>query len=180
MSQNYAVPCSCGATVAVESRQAGDQVRCAKCDEFVAVPPLRELKRLEVVDAVSHSPSPRPDATKWNGLPGGLFAVGLLLIAIAGGSAAYTWNVKSQIKEYAEAPTDVRDVKKNVLSYSLVESWEAWGEFKKINLSTRPAPIHVLAQNRLSGVIEMQLAQNTGRWRRSQGAGKQSGQKMTD
>lgn len=149
MSQKYALPCACGATLAVETRQAGDQTWCAKCDEFVAVPRLRELKGLEVVESATKAPSKSTDTTRWSGLPGGLFAAGLLMITIAVGAAGFTWNEKSQVEQYAEPPAELPNVKQDALSYSLVESWEAWEEFKKINLSTRPAPIHVLAKNRI-------------------------------
>lgn len=150
MSQKYAVPCVCGATVAVESRQAGDRVQCQKCSEFVDVPRLRELQGLEILDSPEVAPK-STNSANWSGLPGGLFAFGLLLIAIAGICAAFTFNTLTKLKEFATPPkTNVQVVKKDILNLTLLDSWDEWESYKKINLSTRPEPIHLQAKDRIA------------------------------
>ena len=46
MASDYLLPCTCGRTHRVSSRQAGDTVACA-CGASLEVPTMRELSRLE-------------------------------------------------------------------------------------------------------------------------------------
>lgn len=151
MSQKFAVPCPCGASVVVEVRQAGDQVQCSACQQTVEVPRLRELKQLEPV-SVSEPAAPVGVETSWSGLPGGLFALGLLSLVIAGAAAYYTYSIRSQMVEWVTPPQQKIEFELDIQDISLVRSWELWDQFKKIQLSRRPQPIHVMAKSRVTAL----------------------------
>lgn len=150
MSQSFALPCPCGAAIAVEVRQAGDRAQCPKCQQFVEVPRLRELKRLEPL--ANSSTTVGQDATAWSGLPGALFAFGLLALAISAAAGYYTHYTKTQFEEYAAPPPEKIEFERDIREITLVDSWETWKNFKKLQLSRRPQPIHVMAQSRIAAL----------------------------
>jgi len=149
MSQKFAVPCPCGDSVLVDVRQAGDQVQCSKCQQTIEVPPLRELKQLEPV-AVSEPVSVAGSDTSWSGLPGALFALGLLSLVIASAAGYYTYATRSRMVEWATPPQEKIQFELDIQDISLVDSWETWKDFNKIQLSRRPQPVHVMAQSRVT------------------------------
>lgn len=148
MTQKYALPCGCGNNVPVDVRQAGNQASCPQCAALLDVPRLRELKKLETLDSET---APKEPAA-WSGLPGGLFAFGLLLLAIAGGSAYYTYNFRTAIKDYAEAPTGEVVFEHDIQDITLVDSWEAWNKFKDIEIASRNLPYHVYARGKVAAM----------------------------
>ncbi|GEM_PF-4138172 len=47
----YALPCSCGHTLAVSPGQAGDHLTCPKCQQRVDIPLLRALRELPRIES---------------------------------------------------------------------------------------------------------------------------------
>lgn len=146
MTQKYALPCICGNKVAVDVRQAGNQASCSQCENILDVPRLRELKTLEALDTGPQ----RPETTGWSGLPGGLFALGLLMLAIAGGCAYYTYEFRTRYEEYIEPPGEEIVFENDIQEITLIDSWEAWNKFKEIKISSRQLPYHIYARGRVA------------------------------
>lgn len=154
MSQTFALPCSCGASIPVEIRQAGDQVQCSKCEKFVEVPRLRELKQLEPLSDAAPIATTNEYGTSWSGIPGALFAMGLLAFVIAGAAAYYVYSTRTQMAEFAVPPQEKIEFERDINEITLVDSWETWNQFKEIQLIRRPQPIHVLAQSRVDALTK--------------------------
>lgn len=149
MSQQYALPCSCGTQLSVEVRQAGGTTACAGCSAVVDVPRLRDMKLLEPIGE-----TPKPKRT-WSQQQGILFACGLLFAAIAVGSAFYTYKFRQiydiQRPDASEIrfPVETQDIE-------LMDSWKVWKGYKRKNASqsvlNRPPPQHVRAQERVKAM----------------------------
>ncbi len=82
MAIKYLLPCSCGENVAVESRQAGQQVVCS-CGQTLEVPTMQGIRKLEKSADTSGQPSKR------SSLVGLAIAVILLGILITGSGAVF-------------------------------------------------------------------------------------------
>jgi hypothetical protein len=156
MIQTYALPCTCGKSVPVEVRQAGNQTTCSECNRALDVPRLRELKTLPRFEKAGEA-SPVVDKAyeppRWSGLPGALFSLGLLMLVIACASAAYTYSMRSNFEAFAKAPVE-EDIEftHDIRQISLIDSWEAWGKFREINLSSRQQPYHVFAKEKIASL----------------------------
>lgn len=75
MSVQYRVSCACGQNLLVGEAQAGSTVSCA-CGATVAIPKLRELRKLPQEEVVAASQAVRPTAGSWNARQATLFAAG--------------------------------------------------------------------------------------------------------
>ncbi len=87
MSQKFALKCTCGATIPVEIRQAGESISC-QCGVTLEIPKLRDLRQLE---PVAEQTVARPRAG-WSMLQGSLFVVGLCALVLSAGSAVFVWS----------------------------------------------------------------------------------------
>jgi hypothetical protein len=85
LPQLYLVPCTCGKTVRVRARQAGEQVTCA-CGAAVNVPTIRGLKQLQTV--VDETEKPTQQRSSWQGP---LFSFGLIAIFIGTLILLFAW-----------------------------------------------------------------------------------------
>ena len=157
MSQQYALPCTCGAKVPVVVGQAGDRAKCPECGEFIDVPRLRDLKQLEPLGSANVSQTGGGhDTTVWGGLPGIVFAFGLVLIAIACFASYFTYSDRTTFEKMAKPPSaDAFEFSRDIQEIALVESWDTWNEFKKINIAGRREPLHVQARARIKTLDKM-------------------------
>ncbi len=81
----YLLPCSCGAKIAVEPRQAGQTVHCA-CGKSLTVPTMLEMAKLERAEAAEdRAQGKNPPA--W-GVPQILIVLGIVGLLVAGAFAA--------------------------------------------------------------------------------------------
>ncbi len=86
MAIKYLLPCSCGETVTVEGRQAGQQVLCS-CGQTLEVPTLQGIRKLE------KSADPPGQPGKKSSLVGVAIGVILLGILITGSGAVFaSWS----------------------------------------------------------------------------------------
>lgn len=140
MSPRYALPCSCGASVPVEMRQAGETIAC-HCGKALDVPKLRDLRRLEpVVES-------RPVRTraKWSVLQGSLFVVGLCALVLSAGSAYYVWSYRQLFNTSKPDPAEF-SFSNDLMTISLADSWDLWKGYAQLNFDQRPTPYHVQAR----------------------------------
>lgn len=149
MSQEYALPCSCGSKTSVQVRHAGESIACSGCGELLTVPRLRELKQLEAVE----SGSPTKAVKSWTAIQGGLFAAGLLFAVLAAGSAFYTNGIRQRMNYKRPDMKDIR-FHMDMNEIDLANSWEVWQTYKKNferrSIEQRRTPLHVLARERVS------------------------------
>ena len=148
MSPKYALPCPCGTSIPVEPRNAGGVVECTNCGELLDVPKLRDLRHL---DPIVEEGSSKPRRV-WSGLQGALFVVGLLCVAVAAGSALYTYQYKAHYDNFT-TPAQLRLDSERIQSASLLDSWKMWEELKSINLASRPEPVHLVARQRVAMMV---------------------------
>jgi len=146
MSQKYALPCcDCGTVLAVEVRHAGSTMTCDKCGRSLDVPKLREIKRLEPVQEITSTKQ-----TAWTQLQGVLFALGLLMLAVAASSSLYTYKYRSSFDGITKPADEEIHFDLDIQEISLVDSWKTWNQFKVIKLDSRQTPLHVYARERIA------------------------------
>jgi hypothetical protein len=80
-TDSYLLPCSCGRSVAIRPRQAGETVRCA-CGQELTAPSMGEIRRLPTA-GVSASQPKIVVKSKWGGAQR-LVAAGVVVLALAG------------------------------------------------------------------------------------------------
>ena len=146
MIEKYALPCSCGESLAVESRHAGGNLPCPKCGNQVDVPRLRELRQLAPV-AASSAASGKPG---WSRIQGQLFAAGLVMAAISFCSGLYTLDYRQGYQKMTQREDKPPVFEHDIQQITLIDSWEAWNKFKEIQITSRPQPIHVFARGRVA------------------------------
>jgi hypothetical protein len=84
----YLLPCSCGRTIPVEPRQAGQQVNCA-CGKASLVPTWRQMATLEQSEGVDTPQAPR---SGWGGAERLIFVGAVLALAFLALAAGVCWN----------------------------------------------------------------------------------------
>jgi uncharacterized protein YxeA len=139
----YLLPCSCGQSVPVETRQAGGTVVC-RCGQKLDIPRLLELKKLEKV-VLEADRSGR--GSSWG--PGhSISLIGVLILVVAGLFAVrliqlgvtnpYERLTLEQIKtEFAKMTPDV--------------TWQTWNFYKQIGINPE--------KQRIDRVIEAEYEQ---------------------
>ncbi len=143
MSQRYAIPCSCGASVPVEIRQAGETVNC-QCGKALDVPKLRDLRRLQPL--AESQPVKRP--ASWSVLQGSLFVVGLCALVLSAGSAYYVWSYR-QLFDTTKPDAANFSFSNDLMTITLSDSWDLWNRYSQLNIDQRDTPYHVLARGKV-------------------------------
>jgi hypothetical protein len=101
MTRPYLLPCRCGKTIPIETRQAGETVRCA-CGAEQEAPTLLEIRKLPQVEPDPAAPG-SVAAPGW-GLPEQLTLVGAILLVIGLLLAGYFQATRPALP----APADIR------------------------------------------------------------------------
>jgi len=122
MSVSYRLPCKCGQTVLVERSQAGLSVICS-CGTQLEVPTIRGLSALEPVHNT-------PEKAGWTAQYG-LLLIGALIVAIAGGAAAYRI-ARLPADPYSEKQIDqgMQQKAAEIDAMNPGKVLEAWQEFR--------------------------------------------------
>ena len=116
----YLLSCTCGQSVPVELRQAGEKVRCA-CGATLDVPPLRELRRLPAsvtTDAVAAASS------RW-GVRQGAIAASLIVAILLAIASALSWYTEPTLPRFDPAAR-TRIVEENLARLTPVAAWRLW------------------------------------------------------
>ncbi len=111
---HYLLPCSCGAKIAVEPRQAGQAVQCV-CGKSATVPTLLEMTKLERVEAADERGSARNP-------PGWGVSQRLLVL---GGVALLLAAVAAAVAICCRPPPRIADLSLETIQQQ-VESWPAF------------------------------------------------------
>lgn len=128
----YLLPCECGKGIAVDVKQAGQQIAC-ECGKLLEVPTLRGVRELEPVRESAASSRP---AAEWNSSRGMIFAGSLILIALGGvvsyfgyGALRATPNISRELER--------ESFDKSIDEMTLDESYEVWKEVRAHGLTPR-------------------------------------------
>ena len=143
MTNQFQLTCKhCNHPLVVELRHAGNSIECGNCQRPIEVPKLRDLKRLEPVDA----PSPVRPEHSWGQLSGGLFVLGVLLLAIAIGSCIYLQVKRQQWREYTEKPV-IEGSNFSLDGATLTDTWQFWNSLLEVtDVSLRNEPVFIQAR----------------------------------
>ena len=116
----YLLSCTCGKSVPVELRQAGEKVPCA-CGATLDVPPLRELRRLPAAmttDAVATASS------RW-GVRQGAITASLIVAILLAIASALSWYTEPTLPRFDPAAR-TRIVEENLARLTAVAGWRLW------------------------------------------------------
>lgn len=117
----YLLPCSCGQTVVIEPRQAGQSLVCA-CGKTLSIPTVLQIRNLELAQEPS-----QPAAKRWGGRQQ-LILVGTVVVLAAMVLAGwYLW-------QRPIAPADIVDpavIRKNIQNVPLWDAWTTWQKYKE-------------------------------------------------
>lgn len=120
----YLLPCECGHKNVVDRAQAGRSITC-QCGASLDVPALRHLSHLEPAAA---EPAP-PSRSAW-GPWHAVATLGLFIIAVGGGSAAYAYFFPPQPPPFPEAAELERIRPQDVARMSPIEAFRLWDTVK--------------------------------------------------
>jgi hypothetical protein len=112
---SHLLPCTCSATIEVGTGQAGGHVVCPACGASVAVPKLREFRRLQPVVRERASPG---GAWTWRHAS----VLAGIAVAVAAGVAAALVGAGPRPRFEAEA---IRTAVANADDRSIIEAWKA-------------------------------------------------------
>jgi hypothetical protein len=117
VSVKYLLPCACGRTVPVESRQAGQTVVCA-CGAALEVPTLLRLAALEQQQPAA---APPPPAASW-GIRQAIALVGLAVLLGALAAAVYLCFQRPLLRTID--PQEIRDQVQRMPPAVTLKHWE--------------------------------------------------------
>jgi hypothetical protein len=124
VSAKYLLPCRCGQTVTIESRQAGETVTCV-CGETLSVPTMLGIIALEAAPDASSQQS----ANRWEWRQRLLMLGAVMLVAAV---IAAIWLYKTRPISITEL-IDPEMVRQKVGEWPPALSWKIW-ELRKLGL----------------------------------------------
>ena len=135
MARDYLLPCTCGRTHRISSRQAGSTLTCS-CGANLEVPTMREMGRLEpaaATTAVRHKP--------W-GLRQGLMFLGLVIAGVGFVAGCYFSLIVMPSPQETDVPQGWID------ALAPAQAWQIWGDFRHGMPRGKPDPLlaHLIGQ----------------------------------
>ena len=146
MSDQYLLPCACGAKTRVGRAQAGQEVACASCGKPLTVPTLRGLRDLESAPPETSGGSQRGN---WSPLRGAIFSGGLLLALLAFLFAGYQlWSyaaVSTMTTDYSDEVTELEEAQIDEMNPA--DMYDMWHAIEEHGIGPKQVPIWVAAQD---------------------------------
>lgn len=128
----YLLPCECGKGIAIDVKQAGQQIAC-ECGKLLEVPTLRGVRKLQPVQA---SETSSRKTNEWNASRGMIFAGSLILFVIGGTVSFFGYDglrgTPNITRELERASFD-----KSIEEMSLDETYETWKRVREHGLGPR-------------------------------------------
>ena len=121
MRTGFLLPCSCGAKIAVEPRQAGQTVRC-DCGKSLTVPTMLEMAKLERAEAAEDRAQGK-NPLDW-GVPQILIVLGIVALLVAGAFAA--------IAVHLRPPPRIGDLNPETVQRGIRREVDRWPAFKVV------------------------------------------------
>lgn len=154
MSKTYLLPCKCGNKISVFASQAGDTLQCANCNSTLAIPTLRELAKLEVLESPTRAATDRREHSRnsWSGFRGIAVA---LLIAMACGFFAYSGLYvygRMGIDTRGSAEAELAASEKLLGTMSAPELMGAWQDYTRFGLGYKNRPGFYMAQKNAKAI----------------------------
>lgn len=144
----YLLPCECGESVLVETRQAGETITC-KCGLSLDVPTMRAIRELEVHE--SGEPATTKPKAEWSPLRGIAFGGGVILILIGLGLFGRGYSVTRLMERDLETVRSALNVEyerfqHDVEHVTAEQALDLWFAIRKSGLSPREKNPFVLAR----------------------------------
>lgn len=132
----YLLPCSCGQSIPIDTIQAGQEVRCS-CGQSQLAPTLREIRQLPELEPTMAQV--RLVKEPWSANRTIVFAIGLVVTALAMGAATMCQLKISAIADRLPSKADMKAYEENmnaqiVDSLSAEESYEHFVRWKEEGL----------------------------------------------
>jgi len=130
MTVRYLLPCSCGAKIPIEPRQAGEEIQC-ECGASLEIPTLMKMAELELAE-----PEPAASAVSgtW-GTPQGLMLLGAMISVLALVLGAFSLRSRPE-PPITEFPTEL--IGHGVDTLSPLETWHRWQYLRSYGLDPTP------------------------------------------
>lgn len=124
METLYLLPCECGKDILVETRQAGDRVRC-ECGLEQEVPPLRRIRHLPQAQPATATTGSRGSSSSWGFRQGFLTAGSLIAILLLAGGM-YFWLNEPAPPEDFNPEMFVQQADARIDAWTPAEAFQAW------------------------------------------------------
>lgn len=147
MGTKYLLTCDCGQERIVETKQAGETVRCT-CGLSLDVPTLRQLRQLPRAEPSDDS-SRRP-VKPWSQGQGWTFAAGLVVTAVAAGTIAIL--LPRRLKLDTSPPPLISITQEQLDAVTPAESWTAWQSYLDFQLDRTQVPAFIANRRRASAL----------------------------
>lgn len=134
----YLLPCECGKGVAVDIKQAGQQLAC-ECGKLLEVPTLRGVRELE---PLSDSASSIPKRADWDRSRGMVFA-GSLLLFVLGASVSFVGYQGLRTSPNITREDEMESFDTSIDEMSLDETYATWQMIREHGLGPRGQNIFV-------------------------------------
>ncbi|MCA9122820.1 MAG: hypothetical protein H6822_36710 [Planctomycetaceae bacterium] len=134
----YLLPCECGKGIAVDIKQAGQQIAC-ECGKVLEVPTLRGVLDLEPVPEAT---TQLPPASVWNPARGMTFAGSFALVVI-GAVVAFFGNAGLRSAPDISREVELESFDKTIDDMTLGEVYSAWKGIREHGLGARGENVFV-------------------------------------
>ena len=138
----HLLPCtSCQQSIPVETSQAGRVVSC-ECGAEIAVPTLREIRRLPKGEEPQVASAAGGKAA-WSSAQGSLFALGFVIAAMAAGSAGYYYLAASRIETSALSSEDKLVGEQVIAEMEARDAYVVWKKLQIVGIGDQKKPEYV-------------------------------------
>ena len=142
----YLLPCECGATVPIETRQAGEPVTCPQCAAALTAPAMRSIRKLKPEENETAEKSSDQPWTRQQGL---MFAGGVTL-AIVATVVAIGFYLSAKNVPIAASMPDEQHLEQEIDGYhrqidaaAAADLWSAWRQIKQFGFGEWTLPVHI-------------------------------------
>lgn len=150
----YLLPCDeCGEKTPIDISQAGQQMSC-QCGQMLAVPSLRGIRELEVLDDVEDTAVPRP---MWSVGRRVVFVIGLVVCVLGLAALCITSLARMAVAVPERTVTDVKQISAEIDAQTPAETLDTWTNLRTEGLAPYYPAGRVLAQYRI-GVLQTAMA----------------------
>ncbi|MBI2477798.1 MAG: hypothetical protein HYV60_03865 [Planctomycetia bacterium] len=128
----YLLPCECGKGIAVDVKQAGQQIAC-ECGKLLEVPTLRGVRALQPAREIESSSR---KTSEWNASRGMIFAGSLILLVIGGAVSFFGYDGLRSTPDISRE-VEMKSFDQSIDDMSLDETYETWKQVREHGLGVR-------------------------------------------
>ncbi len=134
----YALPCSCGKTIPIETSQAGETVTCS-CGKQLEVPTMRAIRQLDPLRELT--PARTQSARQWSTTQRLCFSIGMAVAALGFAVGAfYEWGRANLDTEEVAWDTRLETDMELLDQMNLEAAWENWKKVRSSDIGPYHPP----------------------------------------